>query len=148
MLDADGRVPLTFLPSLSMKAFFRTKHDYGMFLLRISAGAAMLPFGLLKVQTFGQTMGFLSGAGIPAFIAILVIIGESVGAISLILGFCTRFCAGSLAVIMAGAVIFMFDKGYMMGYATPLLFLLMFLPLVLNGAGALSMDSMIARKVS
>ncbi len=130
-----------------MKKFFATSHSYSFLLLRVSAGAAMLPFGIQKVQTFDATMGFLTGAGIPWIIAILVIIGESVGAISLILGFCTRFCAASLAVIMTGAVYMMFDKGYMMGYATPLLFLLLYLPLILAGAGAYSVDGVIAKKI-
>lgn len=134
-----------------MKHFFMTKNDYGMLLLRVGVGAAMLPFGLAKTDIlvaggYAQTMAFLTGAGIPAFIALLVIIGESVGSASLILGFCTRFCAASLVVIMAGAVSVMFAKGYMMGYALPLLFLLSFLPLVVNGGGAWSVDQMIAKR--
>ena len=91
-------------------------------------------------------MGFLTGAGIPSFIALLIILGESLGALSLILGFCTRFSAASLVVIMAGAVVFTFDKGYMAGYSTPLIFLLMFLPLLVSGAGAWSLDGWLAKK--
>ena len=131
-----------------MKKFFATSKNYGALILRVGAGLTMFPFGLQKIQTFDQTIGFMTGAGIPWIIAALVIVAESLGAVSLILGFCTRFSAASLAVVMAGAVYFTFGKGYMMGYATPLLFFIMFLPLVINGAGAWSVDKAIAKKIS
>ncbi|MBP9774172.1 MAG: DoxX family protein [Candidatus Peribacteraceae bacterium] len=137
-----------------IKHFFATKNDYGILFLRVASGIAMLPYGLSKLGiigggTFQDSMGFLTGMGIPFFVAILVIVGESLGAISLIIGFCTRFCAASLTVIMAGAVMAMMSKGYMAGYATPLLFLIMYVTLTLNGAGAWSIDQIIAkRKVS
>lgn len=129
-----------------MKGFFSTSAvDYGTLVLRLAAGAAMLPHGIPKVMGFEGTMGFLTGAGIPWIIALLVIVGESIGAIALILGFCTRFCAASLAVIMIGAIVFHVGKGD--GFETAMLFLLMYVPLVINGAGALSLDSIIAKKL-
>ncbi len=129
-----------------MKGFFSTSAaDYGTFVLRLAAGAAMLPHGIPKLTGFEGTMGFLTGAGIPWIIALLVIVGESVGAIALILGFCTRFCAASLAVIMVGAIVFHASKGD--GFETAMLFLLMYVPLVINGAGALSLDAIIAKKL-
>lgn len=49
-------------------------------------------------------MGFFTGTlGIPA-IAFLVIMAESFGALSLILGFATRFSAASITLVMLGAV--------------------------------------------
>lgn len=137
-----------------MKKFFSTSQsDYGMLTLRVCIGLAMLPYGLSKIGFMGQgsvsgTVQFMSGMGIPAIIAYLVILAETVGCVALILGFCTRFCAASLAVVMAGAVYFMFGNGYMMGYATPLLFLIAYIPLVINGAGAYSMDPMLSAKCS
>jgi putative oxidoreductase len=136
-----------------MKTFFATKHDYGMLLLRVGAGAAILPFGLMKIGllgtgTFAGTLQYFTGMSIPWIIALLVIIGENLGGLSLIFGFCTRFCAASLVVIMAGAVVATFGMGYATGFVTPLLFLLTFLPLVLNGGGAWSVDAAIARKIA
>ncbi len=129
-----------------MKGFFTTANaDYGTLVLRLAAGAAMLPHGIPKVMGFEGTMGFLTGAGIPWIIALLVIVGESVGAVALMLGFCTRFCAASLAVIMIGAIVFHAGKGD--GFETAMLFLLMYVPLVINGAGALSLDAIIAKKL-
>ncbi|MBI1812309.1 DoxX family protein [Candidatus Peregrinibacteria bacterium] len=130
-----------------MQRFFATNHDYGTLLLRVGAGAAMLPFGILKLQTFTGTMQFLTSQGIPSFIAFLVILGESVGALSMIVGFCTRFCAASLAVIMIGAVAATYGSGYMTGFVIPLLFLFMFLPLIVHGGGAWSADEAIAKKI-
>lgn len=131
-----------------MKNFFATRHDVGMFLLRIGAGAAILPYGIQKVQGFEGTMQFMTGAGIPWIIALLVVIAESVGALSLIIGFCTRFCAASLAVIMVGAIYFVFGQGFFAGYSSPTLFLLLFIPLIINGGGAWSADGEIAKKVA
>ncbi len=134
-----------------MKSFFSTTNDFGLMILRVGSGLAMLPFGFSKLGlmgdgTFGGSIGMLTGMGIPWIIALLVIVGESIGALSLILGFCTRFCAASLAIIMAGAVFVMFDKGYMGGYMGPLLLLIMFVPQIINGGGAWSIDRLIAKK--
>ncbi len=133
-----------------MKSFFGTSDDIGLTILRVGSGLAMLPFGLMKLGligdgSFSATLQGMTGMGLPWIIALLVVIGESVGALSIILGFCTRFCAGSLAVIMAGAVFFTFDKGYMGGYMGPLLLLVMYVPQIINGGGAWSVDRMIAK---
>lgn len=130
-----------------MKACFATDVNYGTLFLRVATGIAMLPFGIMKVQSFDQTIGFMTGAGIPWIIAILVIIAETLGTVALILGLCTRFCAASLAVVMAGAVVMTFSMGYMSGYVIPTLFLIIFSSLIINGGGAWSLDQYIAQKV-
>lgn len=43
--------------------------------------------------------------GLPRIIAFLVIIAESIGSLSLIAGFLTRFTAGSFILIMLGAIV-------------------------------------------
>jgi len=132
----------------SMNAFFATQPTYNALLLRVASGAAMLPFGIMKIQTYDQTISFMTGAGIPWIIAILVIIAETLGALALILGLCTRFCAGSLAVIMVGAIFATYSMGYMSGFVIPLLFLIMFLSLTISGGGAWSADESICKKLS
>lgn len=134
-----------------MQWLFGTDNSLSSFILRVSAGALMLPAGLMKVGlmgdgSFGGTVEQLGNMGIPAIIGALVIIGESVGALSLILGFCTRFCALSLAVIMAGAVYFTFGQGYMGGYSYPLTLMLMYIPLIVSGGGMLSLDRIFAKR--
>ncbi len=146
-----GRLAENFSLPLSMKKFFATSQDKGLFLLRVGAGAAMLPFGLAKIGIIGdvtlaQSLQFFASMGIPSFIGVLVIIAETVGAVSLIAGFCTRFCSASLAVIMVGAIIAGYGSGYFVGYVSPLLFLIMLLSLTIDGAGAWSLDLMISKK--
>jgi putative oxidoreductase len=154
--DISGDIVLITLVFFifSMKSFFATNSDIGLALLRIGVGVMMLPFGLMKLGFIaGQgsgieaTIGFMTGAGIPWIVAVLVIIAESIGALSLIFGFCTRFCAASLAVIMGGAIYMMFGSGYFAGYQSMLLFLLVFVVLVINGGGAWSVDAAIVKKV-
>src|SRR5262249_25165490 len=54
---------------------------------------------------FSATVGFFQSAlHIPAPIAVLVILAESVGAVMLVLGLLSRFAAASIALVMAGAV--------------------------------------------
>ncbi len=114
----------------------------------------MLPHGLQKLGLMGDgswsgTMGFLTGRGIPAVIAALVIIGESVGALSLILGFLTRFCAASICIIMIGAIVLVQAKnGFSAGnggFEYQLLFVGTSLALSLAGGGKWSIDRMIAK---
>mgnify|MGYP001581046521 FL=1 len=103
--------------------------------------------GMIGQGTTAMTVEMFAGMGVPAVITYLVIIAETVGAVALILGLCTRFCAASLALIMAVAIYFMFGSGYFAGYVTPLLFLIMFLPLIRNGAGGCSVDREVVKKM-
>lgn len=133
-----------------MQWLFGTDNSLSSLVLRVGAGALMLPAGLMKMGlmgdgSFGGTIEQLGGMGIPAIIAILVIIGESVGAASLILGFCTRFCAASLAVIMAGAVFFTYGQGFGV-FSFPLALLLMYVSLAISGGGMLSIDRFLAKR--
>ncbi len=137
-----------------MKKLLRTSSvDYTSLILRVVVGIMMLAHGLQKVGIIGdgtptQVVGFMSGMGIPAVIAWLVIIAESVGALSLILGFLTRFCAASLIVVLAGAVLLVHAKNGFYnpgGFELHFLAIGMLVPLVLNGGGMLSVDAKLAK---
>lgn len=78
---------------------------------RLTLGLVILPHGLQKTlgwfggYGFEGTVGFFTGTlGVPFIVAVLVIAAESLGTLSIILGFLTRFCAASLALVMAGAI--------------------------------------------
>lgn len=139
-----------------MNWFFRTDtKSYGLLAARLALGVVMLPHGLQKTfglfggPGFDGAMGFLASMGIPAFIAALVILGESVGAIALILGFCTRFCAASLAVIMLGAILLVHAaNGFFApnGYEYHILAIGLSIVLFMEGAGAWSLDSLLNKK--
>lgn len=135
-----------------MRSFFATDNSLASLVLRVAAGGLMVPFGLMKIGVIGEgtslagTIQTFSGMGLPAIIAILVTVAETIGAIALILGFCTRFCAASLAVVMAGAAYIMAGQGFFGGYALPFVFLAMYVSLVISGGGMLSVDRFIAKR--
>ncbi|MGH7851168.1 MAG: DoxX family protein [Thermodesulfobacteriota bacterium] len=94
-----------------LSSIFRTSDDIGAFVARITLGVVMLPHGLQKLlglfggAGYSGTVEFFVSSGIPAFIAILIIIGESFGAIGLIAGFLSRLAALGITVIMLGAIV-------------------------------------------
>jgi putative oxidoreductase len=131
--------------------------------IRIFLGLVMLPHGLQKTlgmfggYGFSGTMdAFTQKLGLPAAVAFLVIMAESLGALSIILGFMTRFCAASLAVVMIGAVhMAHWDNGFFMnwfgqqageGFEYHLLVIGMCVALVFSGAGTLSVDRLLSKK--
>jgi putative oxidoreductase len=123
----------------------------------------MLPHGLQKtIGAFGGlgfagTMElFTTKLGLPWIVAFLVIMAESVGAVALIVGFMTRFCAASLAIVMTGAV-FMghAQHGFFMnwfgqqqgeGFEYHLLVIGVCLSLLVTGGGAFSVDRALSSK--
>ena len=140
----------------------RTDSSLAALIARVTVGAVMLPHGLQKTigmfggYGFSGTMGFLTGTvGLSSLVAFLVIMGESLGAIALILGFLTRFCAASLAIIMIGAInaghaqhgFFMnwFGNQAGEGFEYHLLVIGLCLSLVVSGAGKLSVDGKLSR---
>jgi putative oxidoreductase len=144
-------------------SMLKTNCNWGATLARLTVGLVMLPHGLQKTigvlggYGFSGTMGFLTGqVGLPTVIAFLVIAGESVGALGLILGFMSRFCAASLAVIMIGAAYMAHaEHGFFMnwggqqageGFEYHLLVIGACLAVVVTGGGALSIDGMVSRR--
>lgn len=94
-----------------MRSIIQTDSDsYVLLFARLALGIVILPHGLQKLiglfggYGFSATVGFFESMGIPSIVAILVIVAESAGAASLIIGFMSRFCAFALAMVMAGAV--------------------------------------------
>lgn len=148
-----------------MKRLFETDDALSSFVLRVMLGVVMFPHGAQKLLGwfggfgFSGTMGFFTEKmAIPAVIAFLVIIGESLGSLALIAGFLTRFTAASLAVIMAGAIALVhWPYGFFQnwfgnqageGFEYHLLVIGMSIALILTGAGKWSVDRTIAAKLS
>lgn len=141
----------------------KTNCSLGATLARLTVGLVMLPHGLQKtIGAFGGfgfagTMElFTTKLGLAWIVAFLVIMAESVGAVALIVGFMTRFCAASLAIVMAGAV-FMghAQHGFFMnwfgqqqgeGFEYHLLVIGICLSLLVTGGGAFSVDRALSSK--
>ncbi|VAX29375.1 Membrane protein 2, distant similarity to thiosulphate:quinone oxidoreductase DoxD [hydrothermal vent metagenome] len=147
-----------------LKCFFKTEDSISSLVLRVALGVAMFPHGAQKLLGwFGgpgleATLGFFTSTmGIPYFIAILVVIGEFFGALGLITGFLTRFCAASIAIIMAGAVpMFTWSNGFFMnwsgkqageGFEYQILAIGIAVALVISGGGSFSIDQWVSRNL-
>lgn len=134
-----------------------TGNDYSLLLLRVLLGAVMLGHGLQK--TFGwfegygwtNSMHYFTGTvGLPAWLAVLVILIESLGAVLLIAGFAARLNAGLMIAVIIGA--FFVDhlpNGFFMnwfnshkgeGIEFDILFWAIALVIVIKGAGKWSFD--------
>ncbi len=107
-----------------LSSIFRTSDDIGAFIARIALGIVMLPHGLQKLlglfggAGYSGTVEFFVSSGIPAFVAILIIIGESFGAIGLIAGFLSRLAALGITIIMLGAIVTVhLQNGFFMNWA-------------------------------
>lgn len=145
-----------------MKRFFATSHSGALFFQRVVLGIVMLPHGLQKLlgwysgPGWDQTVYGFTSMGAPAALAILIILGESLGSVGLIVGFATRLAAFGIASIMIGAIAMVHWRfGFFMnwmgtaageGYEYHLLALGLALPLMVKGAGRWSIDRLIAHE--
>lgn len=139
-----------------MGALLHTENDFGLFIARITLGIVILPHGLQKLlglfggAGFSGTVDFFVGSGLPAAIAILIIIGESFGALGLIFGFLSRVAAFGLTLIMLGAIFMVhLQNGFFMnwfgnqsgeGFEYHLLALGLSLVILIKGGGKWSID--------
>lgn len=147
-----------------LTTLLKTDSSITMALLRVTLGAVFFPHGAQKAlgwfggHGFSGTMGFFtSQMGIPALFAFLAIAAEFAGAIALILGAGTRIAALGIASVMVVAIATVHGQfGFFMnwtgtqqgeGFEYHLLALAMAVTLVLRGAGALSVDEVLARKL-
>ena len=147
-----------------MKMLFQTDDRWSGLILRVTLGGVMFPHGAQKLFGwfggfgFSGTMGFFTEKmGLPWIIAFLVIIGESLGALGLIVGFLTRVSAFGIGCIMVGAIALVhWPYGFFMnwfgkqageGFEYHLLALGISLALMMTGAGKWSLDKVIADKL-
>jgi len=145
-----------------LRIIFGTQNDTTGLIMRLTLGCVMLPHGLQKVfGLFGgaglqATMQALTTKlGLPAPVAVLVILAESAGALGLICGFCTRLCAFGIGLVMGGAIFLVHGRhGFFMnwfgkqsgeGFEYHLLAIGLALALFIHGGGKWSLDQRIAR---
>jgi putative oxidoreductase len=137
--------------------------DSTLLVTRVVLGSVMFAHGAQKLLgLFGGygyegTMGFLTGTmHLPAAVAILVIVAEFFGSIGLITGTLTKVSALGILAVMIGAVVTThLPNGFFMnwsgaqkgeGFEYHLLVAAITVPLSLFGAGAYSIDALIAKK--
>lgn len=147
-----------------MKAFFDTDESWSGVILRVMLGIVMFPHGAQKLlgwfggPGFAGTMAmFTDKMHIPAILAFLVIITESLGSLALIAGFLTRLAAFGITCIMVVAIAMVhWPNGLFMnwagkqageGFEYHLLVIAMAVVLMIYGAGKWSIDGEIARRM-
>ena len=148
-----------------MNRFFQTDEQSWVLLVqRVVLALVMLPHGAQKLlgwfggYGFSGTMGFFTETmHIPAPVALLVILGESIGAVMLALGLGTRLSALGISAIMAGAMLTSHAQhGFFMnwfgnqqgeGIEFHLLALALAVPLLIWGGGRYAMDSLVQRQL-
>lgn len=145
-----------------IKTFLSTQDDLAPLVMRVMLGIVIFPHGAQKL--FGWFGGyglegtlnfFTQSMGVPFFIAIMVIIAESLGALGLILGFLTRIAAFGVACVMAGAIFMVhLENGFFMnwsgkqageGFEYHLLAIGLAVALMLTGGGKASLDGQLAK---
>ncbi|MCW3116214.1 MAG: hypothetical protein JWM28_296 [Chitinophagaceae bacterium] len=134
-----------------IQRLLQTDNDYLYFFLRIVAGIIIFPYGMQKLFGWGinRSLKQITEKGIPVFIAWLVIIGQSLGALALITGFLARIAAAGNFIIFTGALVTHFPNGWFMnwfgkkngeGIEYFIMLLSMLLVVIINGSGAISID--------
>lgn len=94
----------------SMGFLTKTDDNLAPLIARVTLGLVMLPHGLQKtLGWFGGPglegwIGYTGTIGIPAPLAVVIALTESVGALALIVGIFGRVAAGLVAAVMVGAV--------------------------------------------
>jgi putative oxidoreductase len=146
-----------------LRAVFATENDWAATTARVALGAVMLPHGAQKLlgwfggQGFHASLEFLTGpVGLPALVAALVILLESVGALALVVGVAGRAMAAGIAAIMIGAVATVhLANGFFMnwsgaqageGFEYHLLAIALAVVVLLKGSGAASIDRVLASR--
>ncbi|HEX9776691.1 MAG TPA: DoxX family protein, partial [Geopsychrobacteraceae bacterium] len=104
---------------------FETEDSYSGLVLRLSLALVIFPHGAQKLfgwfggNGFAGTLQYFTDTmGIPFFLAFLVILAESFGALGLALGLLTRVCAIGIGSVMIGAVLMVhWPNGFFMNWS-------------------------------
>lgn len=139
--------------------------DYTLLVVRLFLAMVVAAHGAQKLlgwfggYGFDGTIGFFTEViGLRYIIALGIILLESAGMIVLALGLFSRFLSASLIAIMIGAILTTHGQhGFFMnwsatqhgeGFEFHLLIIALSAVIMINGAGALSLDATIFRKKS
>jgi putative oxidoreductase len=145
------------------KKLISTENDIATAVLRIMLGVVFFPHGAQKVLGWfggygfaGTYDAFTNKMGIPGLFALLAFAAEFLGSIGLVFGFMTRLAAFGIFCVMAVAVKMLhWQHGFFMnwfgqqkgeGFEYHLLVMAIAAALMIRGAGAYSVDGVLADK--
>lgn len=143
------------------KIFLTDPSNWTALIARVALGITIFPHGAQKLLGwfggggFNGTMGyFTESLGIPAFIALLVILIEFFGSLFLIFGFLTRLSALGIIGVFIGVTVTHLQNGFFMnwggtqnGEGIEFFILLFGLGIIsfIAGAGKASIDSVLIK---
>lgn len=141
-----------------MKKLFTTPADPTITLMRVILAVLFFPHGAQKALGWyggagfqGTMHAFTTGMHIPAFFAFLAILAEFAGSILIFLGFLTRIAAFGQVIVMLVAIFKvhlpngLLGTAHGAGYSFPLSLLALAFLIMIKGAGAFSIDRMLAK---
>ena len=148
----------------TLKKIFMTDDSWSGLILRVALGMVMFPHGAQKLLGWFGGPGFSSALAmfsnnlhVPAALAVLVIIGESFGAVGLIVGLGTRIAAFGILCNMLGAIVMVhWPNGFFMnwsgkqageGFEYHLLAIAMSLAIMIGGGGRWSIDRAVEKNL-
>lgn len=139
-----------------------TNQNWAPFIARIVLAIVIFPHVAQKILGIWGGHGleammtsFNQWFGIPSFISFLVAIAEFFGAIGLFIGLFGRFMAGSIIMVMLGAIYLVVNQHFFMnwysqprgeGFEFHLLAIGLALIVVVSGSGKYSLDNWIVNK--
>ena len=141
----------------------RTADDVALLLLRLTLGLVMLAHGVQKAfgwfNGFGfeATLAFFASIGVPAPVALLIILLETAGALALLAGLFGRLMAlGHAAILVSAVLLIHLANGFYMnwdgsqageGIEFFVLATAIAVTIVVKGSGARSLDGLLARRL-
>lgn len=148
----------------TLHLLFKTDAHTAPLIARLALGLVIFPHGAQKMlgwfggYGFSGTMNFFTGTmHIPAALAFLAILAEFAGSLALIAGALSRIAALGIGAVMAVAIMTVHaGNGFFMnwagnqkgeGFEYHLLALGLALIVLVSGAGKLSLDRVIARRL-
>ncbi len=142
----------------------KTENDWPSFIARIFLGLVIFPHGAQKILGIWGGHGlqammdsFQAWFGIHPIVSALVAFAEFFGSLGLILGLFGRFMAGSIILVMLGAIYYVVNDFFFMnwysqqrgeGFEFHLLAIGLGLIVFINGSGRYSVDSLLQKKMS
>lgn len=123
--------------------------DFGLLVLRVGIGLIFIKHGYPKLMGgqekwlfLGNQMAYLGITFAPTFWGFIAAVAECIGGGMLVLGLGTRLAAFLMADTMIVALIMHTNLGDAFGvYAHPLSMLVVFMSLLISGAGRYSLDA-------
>ena len=137
------------------RIFLTSTNDFSALIARVTLGIVILPHGLQKLlgvfggYGFTATIDFFSSSmGIPSLIGFLIVMGESFGALFLILGLISRISSAGILIIMIGAIFYVKKAANLTGdgaYELDLILLASSLVVIVAGPGRASLAHVIKK---